>query len=300
MATNRKIPIRKARFREWGWTWFGFDNTIIEWLNTPENHRNPEVTYMLAGVETCPKTGKLHLQGLTIFKNPVSFSGAMKAIQMNAFAEGLKPGFLSEFKKPPAANIAYCKKEGKVVVEWGEMPQQGQVKANNVIRDMVGAGANMAEVAEVANNFAQLRFAEKLIEMRPIPKRGNPPQVHWFWGPTGSGKTRTAIEEATEHWGAGEVWISGGNLRWWQGYHGQKAVIIDDFRSDFCSFVTLLRVLDRYPFSVEVKGGSAWLGAEEIWITCPGVPEWTFSHENAEDVRQLLRRVTEIREFTLH
>lgn len=86
------------------------------------------------------------------------------------------------------------------------------------------------------------------------------------------------------------------NLKWWEGYDAHENVIIDDFRKDSIQFSSLLRLLDRYAFRVETKGASRQLLAKNIIITCPESPEELFEHTR-EDIKQLLRRIDEIKEF---
>ena len=93
-----------------------------------------------------------------------------------------------------------------------------------------------------------------------------------------------------------DFWISGETLQWWQGYNGQTDVIIDDFRGDMCRMHTLLRYLDRYPVQVPIKGSSCWLRATRIIITSCFKPDNVYLKER-ERIEQLLRRITEVREF---
>lgn len=77
------------------------------------------------------------------------------------------------------------------------------------------------------------------------------------------------------------VFILGGpNSRnsalWWDGYIGQKTVVLDDFRPWWCPFSFLLRILDRYPIRVQVKGGFVNFVPEKIIITTPLNIEDTF------------------------
>lgn len=95
-----------------------------------------------------------------------------------------------------------------------------------------------------------------LEKMKKLPK--DKPLVLWFYGPTGTGKTRRAVEIGEEF---GGYWMSGQNLQWFDGYQTLETpvAIIDDFRKDFCTFHYLLRLFDRYPLNVPVKGGFvAW------------------------------------------
>jgi len=82
-----------------------------------------------------------------------------------------------------------------------------------------------------------------------------------LWGPTGTGKTRRAWEL-----GGVDAYPKIPNTKFWDGYQGQKAVIIDEFRGDI-SISNLLRWFDRYPVLVEIKGSSTVLLADTIILT---------------------------------
>lgn len=118
-------------------------------------------------------------------------------------------------------------------------------------------------------------------------------------GPTGTGKSRAAHTEAA----AGDTPVyraigpsARGGRWWWDGYDGHERVIIDDFRPGWCGLSFLLNLLDRFGMRVECKGGSRSFRGTQIWITCPKHPESCYV-ESGEDVQQLVRRITEIREF---
>ncbi len=245
-----------------------------------EDYSDWGTTYLIYGVETCPSTGKKHHQGYC------EFPGNQRNTTL-----GKKFGCHFERRQGKAEQaIDYCKKEGKWF-EFGEKKENQQGKRTDIeqVKEMVNAGARLPEIYDVVTSFQALRFAEKGIEIKE-KKRNFKPHVVWYYGPTGTGKTKAAMEEAGE-----DCWISGKNLRWWQGYDGHENVVFDDFRKDFCTFHELLRILDRTPYYVEVKGGSRQLLAKKIWITCPYAPEDIY--EGREDVTQLLRRIDEVKYF---
>lgn len=122
------------------------------------------------------------------------------------------------------------------------------------------------------------------------------PVVRWYCGPTGSGKSRAAYE--LTHDGAGKVaYYKASDHLWWDGYDGVSDVIIDDYRCDFCKFSYLLRLFDRYPLLLNVKGSFIQFRAKLIIVTAPQAPDVMWSHRTAEDLGQLMRRITEVRYF---
>jgi len=94
-------------------------------------------------------------------------------------------------------------------------------------------------------------------------------KVVCYWGPSGVGKSRRSRYECK-----GEVYSKDPTSKWWDLYHGQPCVIIDEYDGGF-PISSLLRWTDRYPVSVEVKSGVFPLNADQIFITCNMNPyEW--------------------------
>lgn len=85
-----------------------------------------------------------------------------------------------------------------------------------------------------------------------------------------------------------------GGALWFDGYEGQEVAVFDDFRPWWCRFDYLLRLLDRYPMKVPIKGGFVNWIPEIIIITTQKSIRDTFTGEyrTDEDIRQLERRVT--------
>nr|WAE42552.1 MAG: replication associated protein [Cressdnaviricota sp.] len=86
-------------------------------------------------------------------------------------------------------------------------------------------------------------------------------EVFVFWGPTGTGKSRRAWDEAGV-----DAYPKDPCTKWWCGYRGHQTVVIDEFRG-LIGISHLLRWFDRYPVSVELKGSSTPFKATRIFIT---------------------------------
>lgn len=106
-----------------------------------------------------------------------------------------------------------------------------------------------------------------------------------YWGETGTGKSRQAWLDAGD-----DAYIKNPNTKWWDGYKGQKNVIIDEFVGEI-RINYLLTWFDNYPCIVECKGYSIPLEATNFWITSNlPVSEW-FPLANPNHTAALLRRV---------
>lgn len=268
----------RIRARDWVFTINNYTDEDLKQLEKAEK----DCQYLIYGFEKGEK-GTPHVQGYVEFKNPRQLGGVKQIIGERGHYETRK-GTMEEARK-------YTKKEGNWI-ERGETTKTKQGKRTDIdeIKKAVKEGKNMGEIIDNIQNYQQLKYAEGLLKYQKCTKTRNV-EVIWKYGETGTGKTREAIEEAGD-----DYWISGKSLRWWEGYQGQKTVIIDDFRKDFCTYHELLRILDIYPYRVEYKGGSTWLMATKIIITSAFHP--TKVYETREDIQQLLRRITDIQERT--
>jgi hypothetical protein len=238
--------------------------------------------YMIIADEIGDKCGTPHIQGYCELKNGMSRKAFRKAIGNRADCR-VRYGTAKE-----AAD--YCKKGG-VFREFGKPKKQGERNDLKKVRELVEDGNNMRETIKCCSSFQQLKIAEKMFKLYEKPRNWEC-EVLWFYGPTGTGKSKEAFNIAGD-----DYWVCGKNLKWWEGYDGHHTVIIDDFREDFCTFHELLRILDRYEYRIECKGGSRQLRAKRFIITCPWSPEQMYYSLKDEDVRQLLRRINEVRYF---
>lgn len=87
--------------------------------------------------------------------------------------------------------------------------------------------------------------------------------------------------------------------KWWDGYKGERNVLIDEFDGQSIGIAHLLQWCDWYPMQVEVKGGSANLLANKFFITSNIDPnEWwpeaKYAHKEA-----FKRRVTLIKHYSV-
>jgi len=226
------------------------------------------------------ESGTPHLQGFIYFKNPRGFNPVKKI---------MKRWHIEICKGSTEQNIDYCSK-GKDFVEKGDKPCQGKRQDICLVKELVKSGMNMKGIVETVDSYQAIRHAEVLKKYLDKP-RDFKTYVHWFYGESGSGKSRAAYNMYPDAY----TCMSTG--KWWEGYDGEECTIIDDIREDFYKFHELLKLLDRYPFRVETKGGSRQFVSKVLIITSPYHPKDLYKSNCEEDVYQLLRRVDNISEF---
>lgn len=261
------------------------------WCFTINNYTNNEIlacdeiecSYIVYGDEVGDNNTP-HLQGYIEFKDAKSLKSVKDKLGGRAHLE-IRRG-------TPKQASDYCKKQG-TFFERGTISNQGKRTDLEAIADLVkdGGVANVAKTRPDAI-IKYGRNIERLAELLMEP-RSTEPTVIWLWGKTGTYKTRTATTgcEPEEYY----IW---NGTKWWNGYHQQKRVIIDDYDWDKSEqgFRYLLRLLDGYAIQVETKGGMLYFNSPEIYITCEFAPHDIFPEGNTLD--QVLRRIDEIKHMT--
>ncbi len=248
--------------------------------------------YLVYGEEIAPNENKTpHLQGYIEMKNQMTLSNLKKKINCNHIH--------IEKRKASAKQAAnYCKgihpkkQPNDVIYEYGEISNQGKRKNIQVLKERVLAGEKLKEIilSDDINNFQDIRIVEKFKQYCSKPRDSNdPPTVIWIWGETGTGKTRYVYDKHKD------IYSTLSTYQWWDGYEQQEVILIDDMRKDFCKFHTLLKLLDRYPHKVQIKGGTVEINSKYIYITAPYSPE--LMYYTREDKGQLLRRITKVIEL---
>jgi len=103
---------------------------------------------------------------------------------------------------------------------------------------------------------------------------------------SGGGKTYNCYEKFGE--GVYKFVYSHSGM-WFDGYDQHEVMMLDEFRGNHVDFSEFLRVLDRLPNSLPVKGGFRQNLARVIFITSIKSPMNVF--HVTEDVEQFIRRL---------
>lgn len=261
-----------SKFRSFCFTWNNFTNESIETCKALKYQ------YLILGDEIAPTTGTPHIQGYVYLTSQQTLS---------SFIKKLKGAHIDVCKGSPEANQAYCSKS-KILFEDGSIPAQGKRTDIDDVRDEIAAGGQVMTRVTATGRSYQAMKACSLILVYHEPKRHKRPKVYWYYGPTGTGKSHAA----EHHPMVTDPYFADSTSRWWDGYDGHETIIIDDFRSTFCTFEWLLKLLDKKPLRLECKGGSRQCQATRIFITCPFHPSVVF--DNDEDMKQLTRRLYKV------
>lgn len=228
--------------RHWCFTAFSAD---VSWKESAD------VEYIVYGRERCPTTGKEHLQGYVCFVNRKRLTG-VKKLDSTAHWE-IKRGTVRQA-------VEYCKKDG-VVYERGDRPVEERSNANVYSKCIELAESGDMESLKQDYPGQFLRYKRTFDGLLRYPTPVLPePRGYWIYGAPGSGKDSNVMLL--------KPFVKSHN-KWWDGYAGEKYVLLSDFTRDDMQYLTtyLLQWTDRYPFTAEFKGGSMKISPERFYIT---------------------------------
>lgn len=254
-----------------------------KWVFTLNNYteeevltlKNLDVKYIGFGFEV-GEQGTPHLQGFVWFKKQLRLKAA-KAIM------GTERVHLETQRGDLADNLNYCTKETGQFWQSGPPPVE---KSKTPYCDIVKMSLQEADKimleehtwASGSSNWQRLRASM----IKPYIGEMD---VRWFYGPTGTGKTRTAVEMG------GRVIEFDGKFFNYRG--GEECVVLDEVDKTVIPLSTMLRLLDRYEYHLRVLGGYVPRDFNKIIITSTVHPSCVYN----EHFEQIERRISEIKEF---
>lgn len=200
--------------------------------------------------ELCPTTARLHWQFFIRFPQRKRFSAVTQ----------LLPGAHLEIARSPENARLYCSKT--------------DTRAPNCLPVEIGDW-NLKEsfIKEVMKRPLRELIMEHPWKARQIkelkgslaPSRREPTRGILLTGPTGTGKSKAA-SLIGDFLGEDEVYWAEPSLQWFDGYSGEKLIVVDEYRGpvrpDF-----MLRFLDRYPLRLPYKGGFTQMNAAMVIFT---------------------------------
>lgn len=250
--------------------------------------------YMCSQLEKCPETGRLHWQAFVKFKdgqrgtwikthcdNRLHFEAVTveraEAIGYGCKAETRVEGPLENGTKPKAVD-----KHGKggeaTKQKWEKIKVLGPEKALDEglfhIKDYDKVVKNM--------DLYKLRTQE--------PMRTDEVKGIWVYGEPGVGKSHWVKDNYPGHY------LKAQN-KWWDGYSGQEAVLIDDFDKHGACLSHYLKIwADKWECTGEVKGGTIPLSHKHFIITSNYLPGQLWKPtEDSELIKAIERRFLFVR-----
>ncbi|AMS38768.1 replicase [Zebra finch circovirus] len=261
---------RESPCKRWVFT---LNNPTEEEVENVKKLPPSEYHYAIVGKEK-GEQGTPHLQGFLHLK---------KKVRLNQMKQLLPRAHFERARGSDEDNEQYCSKEGDVILTIGA-PAAGNRSDLAGAVAAVKAGRAMTEVArEFSEAYVKwgrgLKDLALMIGQKP---RDFKTEVIVLTGPSGVGKSRWANEQE----GTKFYKMKGD---WWDGYSNEDIVVIDDFYG-WIPFCELLRLTDRYPHKVPVKGSYVEFTSKKIIITSNTHPDHWYSEEKCY-VQALFRRI---------
>lgn len=228
----------------------------------------------IAGYETAPTTGTKHIQGYVFLQKKTTLKGIKAFLHDNSVHCEVAKG-------DHESNRTYCRKSG-LYVEWGTFPSNS---ADDGVRggELERARWDAIRDACIAGRWEEIPPRILLTHYRTLkcyhadnqnrPKNLDNVCGLWYMGPSGVGKSTKARQVAIERHGnvddGNAYFTKEADHKWWDGYAGQRCVIIDDVGPQHKHLASLLKIWgDRWSFQAETKGGSTgWIRPELIIVT---------------------------------
>lgn len=310
---KRKTPsetVKSGKHRGWMFTLFNYsdedEDHLQEIFTDPDNN----ITGAIYQHEICPSTAKPHLQGYFRFKNPRVFSGVI-AMLAPVCHPPTHPN-LTFADRTPRAAWNYCMKsksrDEAYPSPWmcGDAPSQG--KRNDfedakeiVLKFFKEHGRYPSEedlLMKYSRGMPMYKAMCTMVRVMEKPRDDVICNVYWFYGPTGTGKSYHAKLKANKfakQLGFRVFYQDCGLGKWWQGYDGEKIIILDEFRPDlsnngYWKLSTMLNVVGGAPLTVQRKNDSRQLQGEIFFITSDQSSVASFGNMQGS-VDQLTRRI---------
>ena len=206
-------------------------------------------------------SGTPHLQGYLEFDKRYRFNTAKRML----------PKCHLEPRKGTAQQAAdYCKKD-KEFTETGTISEPGKRTDLAAVYDMAKANKSDVTIGE-AHPATYMKFYKAVDRVRlnyaRLDNKFSPVDCYVIVGKAGEGKTRKAYDFDPDLY---RLVRPKGSV-WFDGYQGQKTLLIDDFYGGI-AYGYLLQLLDGYKFQLPIKGGFTWKQWKTVIITSNAHPE---------------------------
>lgn len=199
------------------------------------------------------------------------------------------PGVHVEMRKKSVEEaMSYCMKDG-------EFEQGGQV----VDRPGQGARSDLEVFVEDSktldnkqlwskhpSQMARYYHVPERVRADFVTPRSKVTRFNWIFGEPGCGKTLYVTQKHPD------IYIKNDKSVWWDGYHGQKQVLLDEVNNSDFPYNALLQLGNGGALKVQVKGGHVEFVAEVLYLVSNTQPQLAYHKDFLENAHALLRRTT--------
>lgn len=261
-------------------------NEVEKYEGVLEYLKGCKISYLISCKEIAPSTGHEHIHIYVQFPTPRSLS-VKKCLGAH----------IEKCRGSPEQNRAYIKKDGNIIDEIGEL----KTKSNETSFPKIEEVKKMSKTEREQLPLQYYNIVQKINTEENKKLKGDnyykgKIEVHWFWGESGSGKTRRAVQEIGDA-EFNEVKFDG---NFWHGVTEDCDIALyDDWRDGHMKPTELINFIDYNCHIMNVKGGTCRNNYKKIYITTLQDPEQIYKNVPEETKKQWLRRIKEIVHFEL-
>lgn len=253
-------------------------NEIERWerLKTYLNERKM-LDYAIACKEKAPTTGHEHIHIYVHFNSPTRLAMSR-----------MEGAHIEVCRGSPKQNIAYIRKDGDIVWEYGEEPHQGRT-----IKDVKEMTKEQREDLPIQMKHIIDKINEEEDADIDIDNLYKQVIVFWICGPSGVGKTEKAkeiIRLNRESWGTKVNFVKYED-NFWHGIGRAPIAIYDDFRDSHMKPSEFIHFIDYNKHPMNIKGGSHLNEYKVIIITSVQHPDDIYKNVKGEPRTQWIRRM---------
>lgn len=256
----------------------------------------PTVSYAVWQLEE-GENGTPHFQGYLILTTALSLRQLKNILQDDT-------AHLEVCKGSPEQNRAYCTKPETRIGEFSEIgifPEKGQgkrtdlVKLHSALKDGLNHKQYAADFFELWVRYPHLVTHFQCAQSSPRDET-QPTACFLLLGKPGLGKStfaRVLARRESERYGG--TYFNKQPGKWWDGYNGERVVLLDDFRGHSMSFTDFKHAVDTFAIRVEIKTTTCHLEAKCFIITSNESPEdWWQKEVTRGSETAIFRRITEV------
>lgn len=246
-----------------------------------------DIKYIIYQHEQCPSTGREHLQGYCELSKQLRLTTLR-----DKFLRGSNDSFHVETRRGTQEQaIAYASKLDTRLhgpYTFGTPNTPGNRTDLQVVCDHFRSGGTLSDALAIEDfplptYIKNYKFFENVTLLMNNEPRNHKSKVIYVYGPTGTGKSRMAYEA-----GAKDISITSSGFI--MGYNHDEVVCFDDIEPGTFTRQQWLKLFDRHPCTVNVKGLSnvQW-NPKTIYLTSNYNPITVCAGDQA-----MLRRIDEV------
>lgn len=300
MSEERAPQVRNLCFTVFGDP-FTEGPPLLDFTHSSWQH----VKYCVYQREICPTTNRVHLQGYLELSQSKTYSALHNLLGLENAHFEKRYGSAKQARhyclKPVAGcDCEVCRKEIATPTklegpwEFGEMSSQGQRADLLEVKKAIDRGTSLKRIAqdnELFPTWVKFPKAFQMYRHMVTPERKVKPQVWLFIGPSGTGKTRTAMALAR---GLGSVYkVPPKHSGFWcDRYDNETVFLIDEMNGSKMTPEFFNELLDWYPMDVPVHGTAGHqFNSPYVFICTNYHPRHWWRKRSPDQIKQTMRRI---------